>query len=159
VGGALLLALLSTWLALPPARSMLAAPPGRLLAVVLGVPLLVAVGLLAGHAAYQDPFWRFGNQCFALTLAASPWPFAALVAASRRQELRQPSLSGAALGAAAGAWASVVVELWCPLADPIHVARGHLLPLLLVAAAGAVVGGRLLRRSRGGRRPPTPLSP
>jgi hypothetical protein len=41
----------------------------------------------------------------------------------------------------------VVVELWCPLADPRHVAIGHVAPLLALVLAGALLGPRLLRRS------------
>ena len=105
-------------------------------------------GLLASHSLYVDPFWRFGNQCFSLTLAAAPWPLAALLAASAGREVFLPRLTGAALGAAAGAWASIAVEAWCPLADPIHVLRGHVAPIVLVTLLGAALGGRILRLAR-----------
>jgi len=44
----------------------------------------------------------------------------------------------------AGSWAAVVVEAWCPLAGPAHLAVGHVLPLALLVAAGALLGRRLL---------------
>jgi hypothetical protein len=143
------LAVTVTWLVLPHRRSMLPPATSRLLAVAVGVPVIVGAWLLGWHAAYADPFTRFGLRCFAFTLALAPWPFAALAAAAPRMLPDRPWTLGAALGAAAGAWAAVVVELWCPLADPQHVAIGHVAPLVALAALGALLGPRLLRASAG----------
>jgi hypothetical protein len=143
--GLVALAAGSTWLALPPRRSMLPPPAGRLLVVALGVPLVVGAWLIAWHTAYDDAFTRLGVRCFAFTVAAAPWPFVVLRSLAPRFDPVRPRLTGAALGAAAGAWAAVVVEFWCPLADPSHVLIGHALPLLVLAAAGALGGVRLLR--------------
>jgi hypothetical protein len=150
VGGMLALALVSSWSVLPARRSMLGPPRGQLLAVALGVPLFVLLWLLLWHTSYADPFVRVGYMCLSLTAATAPWPFALLVHLSRRFEPRHPRVLGAALGSASGAWAALMVELWCPLADPAHVAVGHVLPLLLLSLAGAGFGGRLfaLRRAR-----------
>jgi len=104
--------------------------------------------LIAWHSAYDDPFFRSGLRCFALTLAAVPGPFLALLAAGPRFAPSQPRLAGAAVGATVGAvsgvWAAIVVELWCPLALPAHVIVGHVLPLVALSAAGALFGPRLL---------------
>jgi hypothetical protein len=148
VVGLVALAAVGTWLVAPSGRSMLPPPTSRLLAIVVGVPLIVAAWLLAWHAAYDDPFARTGLRCFALTAAAAPWPFAALLLAGPRFAPSQPWLVGGALGAVAGAWAAVVVELWCPLADPGHVAIGHALPLVALVFVGALLGGRLFRVRR-----------
>ena len=148
VVGLAALAATVTWLALPSRRSMLPPPASRLLAVAVGVPLVVAAWLLAWHAAYDDPFTRTGLRCFALTLAAAPWPFAALLLSGPRLAPTRPWLVGGALGAVAGAWAAIVVELWCPLAGPGHVAVGHVLPLVALVAGGSLLGGRLLRLRR-----------
>lgn len=145
VAGMVALAMTATWLALPSRRSMLPPPASRLLGVAVGVPLAVAAWLLAWHATYDDPFTRFGWRCFALTAASAPWPFAALLRFAPRFVPSRPGLAGGALGAAAGAWAAVVVEAWCPLAGLAHLAVGHLLPLVLLVAAGALLGRRLLR--------------
>lgn len=152
LAGALALALASTWLVLPSRRSMLSPARGLLLAVALGVPVLVGLWLVLWHGTYAEPFVRTGWRCFALTTLSAPWPFLVLVAASRRVEPRHPGTAGAALGAAAGAWAAVMVELWCPLAVHDHVLVGHVLPLLALVAAGAAAGARLfrLRRVQGG---------
>jgi hypothetical protein len=145
VVGMVALAVTATWLALPSRRAMLPPPASRLLGVALGVPLVVAAWLLAWHATYDDPFTRFGWRCFALTAASAPWPFAALLRLAPRFVPSRPWLLGGALGAVAGSWAAVVVEAWCPLAGPAHLAVGHVLPLVLLVAAGALLGQRLLR--------------
>ena len=100
------------------------------------VPLLMAVAT------------RIGWRCFALTALTAPWPFATLVSASRRVEPRHPGLTGAALGSVAGAWAAVMVELWCPLAVHSHALVGHVLPLFALALAGAAIDARMFRMRR-----------
>ncbi len=147
LGGTLALAIASTWVVLP-ARSMLTPPRGVLLAVAVGVPLLVGGWLVLWHATYADPFTRAGFRCFALTFMTAPWPFGALAYASRRADPRHPATTGAALGAAAGAWAAVMVELWCPLSVGRHVLVGHVLPLGALALAGAAIGHRMFRVRR-----------
>jgi hypothetical protein len=153
VGGMLALAMASSWSVLPARRSMLGPPRGQLLAVALGVPLFVGLWLLLWHTSYVDPFERVGFRCLALTAVTAPWPFALLVHLSRRLEPRHPGMLGAALGSASGAWAALMVELWCPLADPAHVALGHVLPLVLLSLVGAGFGGRLFAPRRARLRP------
>jgi hypothetical protein len=145
LAGVLALALGSTFLALPPRRSMLPAARVRLLAVALGVPLAVGAWLVLWHAAYADPFVRVGWRCFALTAASAPGPFWVLFSLSPRSDPRHPALTGASLGAAAGAWAALMVELWCPLAEPAHVAVGHVAPLVVLAVFGAAIGASVFR--------------
>lgn len=148
VAGTAALALFATWLVLRARRSMLSPPRGLLLAVALGVPALLGAWLTLWHGTYADPFTRSGWRCFAITVLAAPWPFAVLLYAGRRVEPRHPGTSGAALGAAAGVWATVALELWCPLADEAHVLLGHVLPLLAIALAGWAIGARMLRLRR-----------
>jgi hypothetical protein len=145
LAGIVALALSSTWLVLPFRRSMLSPPRGLLLAVAIGVPLLVGAWLVLWHTTYDDPFTRTGWRCFALTALTAPWPFATLAYASRRVEPRHPGTAGAALGAVAGAWAAVMVELWCPLAGHQHVLVGHVLPLIVISLAGSAIGVRMFR--------------
>jgi hypothetical protein len=147
--GAVVLALASTWLVIPHRRSMLSPPRGLLLGVAIGLPLLVGAWLVLWHGTYGDPFTRTGGRCFALTALTAPWPFAALAYASRRVEPRHPGTVGAALGAVAGAWAAVTVELWCPLTAQMHVLVGHVLPLVALTLAGSAIGARMLRLRRG----------
>ncbi len=148
LAGTLALAVCSTRLVFPLRRSMLSPPRGLLLGLAIGVPLLVGSWLVLWHPTYQDPFVRTGWRCFALTALTAPWPFAVLAYASRRMEPRHPGTAGAALGAVAGAWAAVMVELWCPLSVQAHVLVGHVLPLFGLALAGAVIGARWFRLQR-----------
>jgi hypothetical protein len=148
VAGTIVLAASSTWLALPVRRSMLFPARGLLLGVTVAVPLLLGAWLVFWHGTYVDPFTRTGWRCFALTALTAPWPFAAIVLARRRMEPRHPGIAGAALGSVAGAWAMVMVELWCPLATQEHVLVGHVLPMLVLALAGAAFGARTFRVRR-----------
>lgn len=125
------------------ARSMLGPRSAVLWIVTLGTPFAIAAWTLAWHVSYVDPFERLGVRCFAMSVGTAPWLFAALVALRRRVDPLHPRLFGAALGTIAGAWAGVVVVLWCPLADPGHVIRGHLTPFIVLSLAGAWLGKRL----------------
>lgn len=145
--GCVALALAATR-ALRPGRSMLAPPRALLLGIALGVPLLAGAWLGLWHGTYDDPFTRTGWRCFALTALTAPWPFAALVRARHLVEPRHPAAVGAALGAVAGAWAAVMVALWCPLSAASHVVVGHVLPLAALALAGAAFGARAFRLRR-----------
>ena len=140
LAGTVALAVTATWLSLPAGRSMLSPARGQLLAVAIGVPLLVGAWLVLWHSTYADPFVRVGVRCFALTALTAPWPFLVLAHLGRRLDPRHPSLADAALGATSGAWAAVMVELWCPLAVPDHVLAGHVLPLAVLTLAGAAYG-------------------
>jgi hypothetical protein len=148
VVGTVALALAATLLVLPSRRSMLSPPRGRLLTVAIGVPLVVGAWLVLWGTTYVDPFMRVGWRCLTLTAATAPWPFLALYRASRRIDPRHPQLTGAALGSAAGAWAAVMTEIWCPLSAAPHVLVGHVLPLVLLVVAGAGIGYRMFRLRR-----------
>jgi len=148
VGGTALLAAAVTALALPRARSMLPRSRGELVAAMIGAPVLIGLWIVFGHRAYTDPFVRTGLRCFALTALTAPWPFAALVRLRWRPDPVHPALTGGALGAAAGAWSAVMVELWCPIASAEHVAKGHVAPFVLLVAAGALAGRFLFRLPR-----------
>jgi hypothetical protein len=137
--GVIALAAGATWLALPPRRSMLSPARGQLLAVAIGVPLLTFGWLSLWHLTPDvDPV--HGWRCLALTALTAPWPFLLLAWLGRRLDPRHPALTGAAMGAAAGSWGGVMVELWCPRADWDHLLLGHVLPIALVALAGACYG-------------------
>jgi hypothetical protein len=71
-------------------------------------------------------------------------PLAALGFLRRGVDPVHPRLLGAALGVATGAYAGVLVDLWCPSAEISHVLLGHLGPFVVLVLAGAWLGGRLL---------------
>ena len=40
--------------------------------------------------------------------------------------------------------AMILVDLWCPVAYPLHVLYGHIMPMVVLGLVGAVVGWRYL---------------
>jgi hypothetical protein len=139
---------LSMWGALDRGPSTLGRPRAWLLAVAVGTPgLLFAFmfGLTLAHpgaaAAHAAPL---GLRCLGITLAAAAFPLVALAVARRGSDPTHPRATGAALGAACGASAGVLVEMWCPVVSPSHVLIGHILPVLVLAVLGALLGARLI---------------
>jgi hypothetical protein len=72
------------------------------------------------------------------------WPLVALILARRGSDPVHPGATGAAIGAAVGCATGVLLDLWCPIADPSHVFFGHILPLLALSLAGVLLGRWLL---------------
>ncbi len=146
-------AAVSLWGALGHARSSSWRPRSALAAFALATPAVLfatmfAVALVDPDVATVHPE-RVGYKCLGLTLAAAAFPLVALLHAKRESDPVHPSFTGAALGSACGAAAGIMVELWCPVAAPQHVASGHILPIVVLAGLGALLG----RRTLGLRRP------
>jgi len=116
--------------------------------------LFVWMHLWGGIIVAQWPL-RVGFQCLSMSLEVGALPLLVLVLTRRGTAPTHPGLTGAALGATAGAWAGVVVDLWCPIPDASHVLIGHVLPVLLLAETGALLGKRMLGVRYRGR--PTPV--
>ena len=146
--GTAVLALLSLWGALGRGGRTLGRARSRLFAVVLLPPLLLLLCKLASSAEFPNmtEAWalRPGLRCFGVSLLFGTAPLVALLFARRGSDPVHPRTLGAALGAAGGLWAATLVDLWCPVAFPPHVALGHVLPALLLAALGALAGARVL---------------
>ncbi len=125
-----------------------------LLAVAIGTPSLLLALMFGAALAWPEVAHArpapLGVRCFGLTLAAAAFPLIALLRLRRGSDPVHPALTGAALGSACGAAAGVMVEQWCPVASVLHVALGHVLPLVVLAAVGAGLGARIL--SPGGAR-------
>src|SRR5262249_11468330 len=83
-------------------------------------------------------------KCFSATLLLALGPFAAFAFVRRGTDPVHPVATGAALGAAGGAWGSVLIDLHCPASAAEHIAFGHALPAVALALVGAAVGARLL---------------
>jgi hypothetical protein len=98
------------------------------------------------------------NEAAALT-KVSPWaPRCATVAATvallvlisftaalRRSVPAASRLRGAALGAAAGAWAGLAVFIFCPATEYHHLLVGHVLPVVAFTLVGLAATPRALR--------------
>jgi hypothetical protein len=139
-GGAALLAAVASGLVLSRGGRTLGRSARLLAGVIALVPLATLGWLLAWHGRYVEPFQRLGFRCLGLTLASATALIVVAFAVRARSVARGAAIQGAALAAAGGAWGGVVVDLWCPLTEPKHVAIGHVLPLIVVIGAGAVIG-------------------
>jgi hypothetical protein len=127
-------------------------PPRAWLAgVALLPPLLMLLWKLGCSASFHGMLvaWpeRPGLRCFGVSLLFGAVPLATFLLARRGSDPVHPLSLGAALGASGGLWAATLVDLWCPVAFPLHVVLGHVLPALMLAAVGALAGSRLLSLS------------
>jgi hypothetical protein len=141
-------AVLATWAAVGRGGSMLGRPRALLVALALAVvPSLVAWALMtqAIWSDLQGPTEHFADHCacFAVTLAFAVAGFAGLALVRRGTDPVHPRALGAALGACSGAWASVLIDVHCPLTSTVHILGGHVLPIVALTAIGALVGRRI----------------
>ncbi len=144
-GGALLLAVAATSVSWWRGRSLVGRPASFLLGTAALLPLVTLVWLVSFNRQYTEPFERVGWRCLGLTLFAGSLLLGAASWLRNRTVAVHAKLSGAALGVTAGAWAGILVDLWCPLTNAPHVLVGHVIPLVLMAALGGVVGHVVLR--------------
>jgi hypothetical protein len=146
--GGVALAWATLWAAAGRGGKMLGRPRIWLLWTAVAVPPLWVLWKEVWSAHYDGMSspWagRIGLRCFALTLAFALGPLVLLAASRRRSDPTHPVSRGAALGVAAGMYAAVMVDLWCPVGDLRHVLLGHALPVLLLGFVGMWVGNRLL---------------
>jgi hypothetical protein len=136
-------------------RSTLGRSQASLIAVALGTPAILFAIMFV--LAAMDPAVktlhpeRLGLRCFGLTLAAAIFPLVGLSVVRRHSDPVHPAATGAALGTACGASVGVMVEFWCPVATPEHVAIGHILPIVVLSVFGACLGARVLALPRARR--------
>jgi hypothetical protein len=136
------------WGALMRGGSALGRPRTWLLSIAIGTPALL-FAMMFGMAFIHPEITalhpeRLGLKCLGLTVAAAAFPLLALAIVRRGSDPVHPITTGAALGAACGASAGVMVELWCPVASPRHVVVGHVATMIVMALLGAVLGARLI---------------
>jgi hypothetical protein len=131
----------ASWVALRRGASMVGRRGDTLVALLAIVPFALVAGKLAVSVSWpgMTDIWpdRPGFRCLGLSLALGAAPLAAHLWIWRHRVVPRPGLQGAALGVAAGALAWTLIDTWCPVAHPAHLAFGHLLPLALLAATGA----------------------
>jgi len=142
--GAIAIAAFATTFTLGGARTV-GRPRQALVALASAVPIVTLGWLIVWNDRYSEPSARVGYRCLALTLGLGALLLGAAIVARRRTVATTPSATGAALGAIAGAWAAVAVDLWCPLTNAAHAAIGHVVPMVLLVASGALLGHVVLR--------------
>jgi hypothetical protein len=108
------------------------------------MPFVLFLWMQVFHGSYVQPFQAVGYLCLRYTLFMSAVPLAAFLVLRRAIEPRYPSALGAGAGAACASWAGALVDLWCPLTDPMHVLVGHVAPLVVATLVGAVLGHVML---------------
>jgi hypothetical protein len=134
------------------APSML--PPGARRSYVTVAASFAVLVLVAAMAAAAAGALGLGHErlgcsdhlrCGGLALVQGALPLLALTFLRAGDEPRRPAVTGAALGAVAGAWAGTLAWLRCPHVTLDHGILAHALPALILAAVGAIVGARVLR--------------
>ncbi len=114
----------------------------------LVTPLYAALALGgSGHAGEPagPELSPWGLPCLYIATAVGLFALATFAAALRRSVPVASSLRGAALGAAAGAWAGLTVFVFCPAGEVPHLLVGHVLPILAFTLLGLAAVPRLLR--------------
>jgi hypothetical protein len=131
-----------TCLVLARCRSTLVRSPQLLRAATWATPVVLLLWL-ARFPERAGPLVGAAG-CVALALALAATPLVTFLALRRGAEPHCPATLGAAAGAMCGAWAEVLLLLWCPVRGAAHGALAHALPVALLAAVGAAAGRRVL---------------
>jgi hypothetical protein len=124
---------------------------GLRLALVLGIPLLVLIGLaaVATHISSFGEFVEGSGMMGALPCCGHALGVGALISGAilllwRRTDPFSPGLTGALVGLVGGLAGAVSVGLACPSGEGWHLWLGHGITVGLVALLGFIVGRRLL---------------
>ena len=146
--GWIAVAVLATWGAFGRGRSAIGRNKATLAVIAIATPAVLFAMMLVYDVAFPEAsvWWpgRAGFKCFGLTLAIAAWPLVGMALVRRSSDPVHPGATGAALGAASGAWAGVMVHLWCPVSHPAHLAIGHILPIVVLSLFGLFLGKRVI---------------
>jgi hypothetical protein len=115
-----------------------------LLGPLIGVLVVLAAwsgGLLLGHS---DDHHAGEGTCWLLSVGVAIVPLALALWVERASDPIAPGASGAAIGAAAGAWGAVAMGFVCGRSEPLHVLVGHVLSFFAIVVLAAVIGRRVL---------------
>jgi hypothetical protein len=145
----LALAVLATWAGVSRGRSMLGRPTSwkLIVATLTPVALLLAwvpIAIAWPRTLHDGSGPRAHIICVVMTCVFAAGPLVAFARLRRASDPVSPRLTGAALGAAAGAWGAVAHALVCGYTSPVHIVVGHVLPVAVLAAVGVVVGDRVV---------------
>jgi hypothetical protein len=118
-------------------------------AACLVAPIYGALALGgASHAvepAARQALSPVGAPCLYIGSAVGLLVLGAFATALRRAAPAASRLRGAALGAAAGAWAGLTVFVFCPAGAHRHLLVGHVLPIAALTLVGLIAIPRALR--------------
>jgi negative regulator of sigma F NrsF-like protein len=143
------LAVAATWAGVDRGRSMLGRPRAWRVAVAALTPAAMLAAWLPVAFAWPQTLvdtsgLRVHLICIGMTMALAAGPLIAFARLRRASDPVSPRLTGAALGAAAGAWGDAAHLPICGYTAPAHIVIGHILPVVLLALVGVVVGDRVV---------------
>lgn len=139
----------ATWAGVARGRSMLGRPTSVRVTVAALTPamLLVAtlvVGLLWPATLAEPSTMHDHAVCIELGSLMAIGPLVAFALVRRGSDPVAPRLTGAVLGAAAGAWGGLFIELRCGHASVEHVVLGHVVPVVVMTLVGALIAGSVV---------------
>ena len=113
----------------------------------VATPLAIAGWIFLGASAAPVGDAMSTWHCIATATFLGLAPLAAFATMHRQSDLAHPVATGAAIGAAWGAWAEVAMVLNCPVSDLGHQLFCHVGPTALLVAIGAALGALVIRPS------------
>lgn len=133
-------------------RHMLGVRAETLIALTSAMPVVVAAWaslvVASAPSSAPCPTWMAALEhapaCDAMSMVLAAPVLAAFLWQKRGLAPANPGLTGACLGAAAAAWAHLVVHAICPYGHAAHALVGHALPMLPLMGLGAWLGRRVL---------------
>jgi hypothetical protein len=150
------LAVAATWAGVDRGRSMLGRPRALRFAVAALTPAAMLAAWLPVAFAWPQTLrdassLRAHIICVVMTMSLAAGPLVAFVRLRRASDPVSPRVTGAALGAAAGAWGDAAHVLICGYTAPAHILIGHILPIALLIGVGVVLGDRVVALRAGTR--------
>jgi Negative regulator of sigma F len=122
------------------------------LALIAGLVVPIYAALVLPHPLHSHDLpipgveiSPWGLRCFVIATIISVLALVSFAGALRCAVPVASRLRGAALGAAAGAWAGLAVFIFCPSGDQLHLLLGHVAPILAFTLVGALPLSRALR--------------
>lgn len=150
VAGFCAIAALATWGGVARGQSMLGRPRSWLVTIAMVTAPSLFAWVVMGTSIWPEtrataPADMARNiGCFVVMMLLALGPFAALMLSRRASDPVNPRATGGAVGAAAGAWAGVLIHLHCPVSVTMHVALSHVLPIVIFSLIGTLVGRRVI---------------
>ena len=147
-------AAIAGWAALGRGNSMLGRARRFLMPLIVGSPAVILAWKLFWSTHYPGALieWptRPGYRCLLLSLSLGICPLISFAMARRSSDPKRPMFTGFAAGVAIGCVASLLTDMWCPVAYLPHLLIGHLLPIALLGMLGAWMGWRFIALERMG---------
>ncbi|HEX8794938.1 MAG TPA: NrsF family protein [Polyangiaceae bacterium] len=139
----------ATWGGVSRGRSMLGRSTAVRVVIAALTPAALVVAALAAAmlwpAMVSDPSTMSDHLfCLGLGSLMAVGPLVAFALVRRGSDPVAPRLTGAALGAVAGAWGGLFIELRCGHASFEHVVLGHVVPVVVMTLLGALIAGSVV---------------